>query len=587
MKVFPTTNSDAILQAIGRSQAIIEFDLTGRILKANDNFCAALGYRSEEIVGQHHRLFVDPAEAGSPEYQAFWEKLAKGEYDRRQYRRIAKGGREIWIEASYNPVFRNGKPWKVVKIATDITAEKLKSAEDAGKLNALSRTQAVIEFNPDGQILTANENFLQVMGYSLEEIRGKHHSMFCDPDYARSQDYAQLWADLRANTPKAEEFMRIAKGGRKVFIQASYNPIVDEQGRVFKVVKFATDVTGRVQNVNDLGAGLKDMANGDLTVHIDEPFIPSLEQLRVDFNEAVHRLNDAMETVHRNAQTIASASSQVRTASEDLSRRTERQAASVEETAAALEEITQTVADSSRRAAEAGRLVADARLNADRSSTVVQNAIEAMSAIEGSSKEISNIISVIDEIAFQTNLLALNAGVEAARAGDAGRGFAVVAQEVRELAQRSGKAAKEIKTLITTSGNQVGQGVSLVNETGAALKSIRGQVDEININVAAIVEGAREQAVGLKEINVAVNTIDQGTQQNAAMVEESSTASASLASEASALFGLVSQFRLRGFTAATKPTPMTASALTRVPAVAKRAASVVGNTAIKEDWESF
>ena len=534
----------AVLEAVGRSQAIIEFDLTGHILTANENFCKTLGYELAEIKGKHHRMFVDPAEAASPEYTAFWDRLAQGHYDRRQYRRITKSGREIWIEASYNPVFRRGKPYKVVKFATDITESKLKSAEDSGKLDALSRAQAVIEFTPTGEILTANDNFLKTLGYQLSEIVGKHHAMFCEPAYARSDDYARFWERLRNGEFFAEEFTRIGRAGNKVYIQASYNPIIGPDGKVFKVVKFATDVTGRVENVVTLGRGLQSLAGGDLCCDIPTTFIPSLDQLRVDFNQTAARLREAMRGIRENAKAIAAGSGEMKSAADDLSRRTEQQAASVEETAAALEVITQTVNDSSRRADEAGKLVIDARNNAEQSGEIVARAIDAMGAIEKSSREITNIIGVIDEIAFQTNLLALNAGVEAARAGEAGRGFAVVAQEVRELAQRSATAAKEIKTLISQSGEQVKTGVGLVRETGDALERIVTQVKEININVSAIVEGAREQAVGLREINAAVNTMDQGTQQNAALVEQSNAASHSLASEAQALFQLLAEFRV-------------------------------------------
>lgn len=421
---------------------MIEFDLSGMILTANENFCRALGYELREIVGQHHRMFVEPAYASSAEYKAFWTKLSAGKFDQQQYKRLGKGGREVWIEASYNPVFRRGRPVKVIKIATDITAQKLKSAEDAGKIDALSRAQAIIEFTPGGEVLGANDNFLAALGYSLAEIQGKHHSMFCEADYSRSEAYKEFWRKLASGQLIADEFMRVGKGGRKVYIQASYNPIFDLNGKVFKVVKFATDVTARVENVEQLAYCLTNFADGDLSQTIVKPFIPSLERLRTDFNSASEKLKGAMATVAENAKAISAGSNEIRTAADDLAKRTEQQAASVEETAAALEEITTTVKDSSRRAEEAGQLVARTRDHAEHSGQVVRDAIGAMDQIETSSREISNIIGVIDEIAFQTNLLALNAGVEAARAGEAGKGFAVVAQDVRELAQRSGEGRK-------------------------------------------------------------------------------------------------------------------------------------------------
>ncbi|MEX2744506.1 methyl-accepting chemotaxis protein [Rhizobium mongolense] len=588
------SDAKAILAAMNRSQAIIEFDLTGKILKANANFCAALGYELSEIVGQHHRMFVEPAEASSNDYREFWARLNRGEFDQRQYKRIGKGGKEIWIEASYNPVIRGSKPYKVVKFATDITAQKLKAAEDAGKLNALSRAQAVIEFTPKGEILSANENFLTALGYQLPEIQGRHHSMFCDSAYTSSDDYRRFWQRLEGGEFVTDEFLRIGKGGKKIYIQASYNPIFDMNGKVFKVVKFATDVTARVNNVDQLAGSLQALSDGDLTQEVATPFIPTLEKLRIDFNAATSKLRKAMQGVSENATGIAAGAQQIRSASDDLSKRTEQQAASVEETAAALEEITTTVADSSNRAEEAGQLVRKTRDNAERSGTVVRSAVDAMGKIETSSAEIGNIISVIDEIAFQTNLLALNAGVEAARAGDAGKGFAVVAQEVRELAQRSAKAAKEIKELITASNEHVKSGVALVGETGKALEEIVAQVNQVNANVIAIVESSKEQATGLKEINTAVNTMDQGTQQNAAMVEESTAAAHSLAREADALFQLLGQFNIGGGMTSRQMRPAVATAASKPvisPArtrAAKVAAAFQGNAAVAGgDWEEF
>lgn len=360
-------------------------------------------------------------------------------------------------------------------------------------------------------------------------------------------------------------------------------------GKVFKVVKFATDVTERMSAINALGGALKALAEGDLTQNLASPFVPSMEVVRKDFNEAVAGLHEAMRTVETNANAIASGAQEIRSAADDLARRTEQQAASVEETAAALDEITTTVGDSSRRADEAGTLVAKTRSGAEKSGEVVKKAIEAMGQIENSSREISNIIGVIDDIAFQTNLLALNAGVEAARAGEAGKGFAVVAQEVRELAQRSASAAKDIKALITTSGEQVKNGVSLVDETGKSLQEILAQVHDVHTNVAAIVEAAREQSTGLREINQSVNSMDQATQQNAAMVEQSTAASHAMAREADALHELIRRFRLSGGTQAAQRTPVASPApAAQLHAVARTMrAPRAATAAAVENWEEF
>ncbi|TAU19261.1 methyl-accepting chemotaxis protein [Rhizobium leguminosarum] len=324
--------------------------------------------------------------------------------------------------------------------------------------------------------------------------------------------------------------------------------------------------------VTALGDGLRRLAAGDLASHIDEPFVAHLDALRADFNNSVEKLNETLHTVGANARAIGAGANEIRSSADQLSQRTEQQSASVEETAAALEEITTTVRDAAKRTEEASQLVARTRLGAEKSGEIVRKAVSAMQQIEKSSGEISNIIGVIDDIAFQTNLLALNAGVEAARAGEAGKGFAVVAQEVRELAQRSAKAAKEIKALISTSGTHVQTGVSLVGETGKALDAIVAEVQEINQHVHAIAEASREQSIGLQEINTAVNSMDQGTQQNAAMVEESTAASHNLATEAAALNNLLGQFRLTGTGGFTTSAPI-APAHTAAPRAAARPAA--------------
>lgn len=579
-----------MLDAISRSQAVIEFDLKGNILTANKNFCAALGYELTEIVGKHHRIFCDNTLATSRAYDEFWASLARGEFQAKEYRRVRKDGSVIWIEASYNPVFRSGKPYKVIKIATDITAKKIKAVDDAGKLEALSRSQATIEFLPDGTIITANPNFCATVNYDLKEIEGKHHRMFCDPAYAASTDYANFWPRLASGEFISDEFVRYGKNGKEIWIQAAYNPVVDDAGNVVKVVKFATDVTPRMSAISALAGALRSLAEGDLVQRLDTSFVPSMEKLRADFNEVVGKLQATMQTIAHNASTIASGSGEIRIAADQLSQRTEQQAASLEETAAALEEITTTVADASQRAGEAGKLVLRTREHAEHSGDVVQQAISAMDAISRSSGEITNIIGVIDDIAFQTNLLALNAGVEAARAGEAGKGFAVVAQEVRELAQRSAIAAKEIKSLINTSRQQVASGVDLVGKTGDALRDIQSQMGEIDANVSAIVEASREQANGLKEINQAVNIMDQATQKNAAMVEETTAASHGLANEADNLYELLRQFKISREAAASSHQPLDrkAATVTRLQAPQQTRfapAKTFGNAAA--EWAEF
>ncbi|MCV3764941.1 methyl-accepting chemotaxis protein [Rhizobium sp. TRM95796] len=542
--IFDLTSNAAIVHALNRSLAVIEFSMDGKILSANENFLKVMGYGAEEIVGKHHRLFVDPAYASSPDYQKFWSDLNSGSFAQNQYRRLAKGGREVWIEASYNPILRGGRPYKVVKFATDITASRKKAAEDRGKLEAVSRTQAIIEFTPDGEILTANDNFLSTMRYSLNEIVGKRHAIFCEPDYARSDAYRQFWKKLASGEHAHDQFMRLDKSGNPVFIQASYNPVFDDSGRVFKVVKFATDVTARVRVVKELGAGLARLADCNIRQTIDTPFSAEFEPLRHDFNSSLGAFQKTLESVLAETQTLKDNSQRMNSGADELSLRTHDQADALRQTTRSLDAVTERVNSSMTATQGARDLVINAMNSVNASTQVLQDTTAAMERIETASAEIGKIISVIDEIAFQTNLLALNAGVEAARAGDAGKGFAVVAQEVRELAQRSANAAKEIKALIENSGREVQDGVRLVDATGDGLQRIAGIVRAIDDNMQALTAGAAEQASSLSDINSAVSQIDAMTQQNATMVKQSKSISEHLASGATKLSDLVNQFKL-------------------------------------------
>ncbi len=238
----------AIYQALDRVQAIIEFELDGTVVSANENFLGLFGYEVNEVIGKHHRMFCDPAYVESDAYAEFWKKLGRGEFQMAEFKRLAKGGREIWLQASYNPVLdKDGKPVRVVKFATDVTASKLQIAEYEGKIRAIERAQAVIEFELDGTVITANENFLRIFGYKLDDVVGKHHRIFCDTGYAESLDYARFWQKLGRGEYEADEFKRITKDGAEVWLQASYNPIFDMEGRPLKVVKFASDITVEVQ----------------------------------------------------------------------------------------------------------------------------------------------------------------------------------------------------------------------------------------------------------------------------------------------------------------------------------------------------
>jgi methyl-accepting chemotaxis protein len=532
-----------VLAALNSQVMVLELAPNGTILDSNDVFCAFIGLDLASIKGKRHSVLVDPAVANSPEYKEFLAKIARGECFSQEARRCDKTGREKWLQAHYCPVVgARGALHKVVAIGVDITAAKQHAAENAGKIDAISRVQAMIEFTLDGKVVAANPNFLNLLGYRLEEIQGQHHSMFVDPAYASSPEYQEFWAKLKSGEFIAAEFKRIGKGGREVWIQASYNPIFDLNKQVTKVVKFATDITGRVEAVNQIGAGLSRLAEGDLTQRLATAFIPALEPLRQDFNASIDALEKSMTAIGVSTRAIGSGTGEISAAADDLSQRTEHQASSLEETSASLEQVTTTVKKTAEGAKHARDVVNTAKLDAEKSGEVVREATAAMAAIDKSSKQIGQIIGVIDEIAFQTNLLALNAGVEAARAGDAGRGFAVVASEVRALAQRSAEAAKEIKNLISSSATQVDLGVDLVGQTGKALERIVAQVVEIDNVVSAIAKSAEEQAGALQQVDRAVSQMDQSTQRNAEMAQQTTAAARALAVQTGELEGLTSRF---------------------------------------------
>jgi methyl-accepting chemotaxis protein len=593
----------AKFDAISKSQAVIEFNLDGTVVTANKNFLDTLGYTLEEIQGKHHRMFVDPAYAQGPEYRGFWEKLNRGEFDAAEYKRIGKGGKEVWIQASYNPLFdKAGKPYRVVKFAVDVTAAKLRNADFEGQLQAVSKAQAVIEFKMDGTILTANDNFLKVLGYSLDEIKGRHHRMFAESAYAQTQEYKSFWEKLNRGEFDAGEYLRVGKGGKEVWIQASYNPIFDMNGKPFKVVKYATDITqqkleqfakerakevyrkevdrivlagkeGRLsdrgdlalldadwkpvmQGINDiidaivepiaeLRGKLEKAASGDLTAYVTGDYKGDHQLLKNALNDTLDSLNDILGQVSTAAEQVASGSRQVSDSSQALSQGATEQASSLEEITASMTEMAGQTKQNAENATQANQLATASRANAEKGNQLMQEMVKAMADIDESSQSISKIIKAIDEIAFQTNLLALNAAVEAARAGVHGKGFAVVAEEVRNLAARSAKAAKETTEMIEGSIKKVNLGSDIAKKTAESLSEIVTGVGKVTDLVGEIAAASNEQAQGIGQVNQGLTQLDQVTQQNTSSAEESAAASEELSGQAGQLKTTISRFKLK------------------------------------------
>jgi methyl-accepting chemotaxis protein len=392
---------------------------------------------------------------------------------------------------------------------------------------------------------------LNTTGYSLDEIKGKHHRMFCEPAYTNSQEYANFWAKLNRGELDSGVSRRLGKGGKEVWIQASYNPIMDAKGKVYKVAKFATEVTAQKKAqlelelcIAEAQKSLAALAQGDLTQQMEGAYRGELEKIKESINAALTNLSHTITNVRDTVESVTAGSEQITKGSEDLSQRTSEQASALEETSASMEEMTSTVSQNAYNAKHANQLAIAARDIADKGGSVTARAIEAMGEINKSSRKIADIITVIDEIAFQTNLLALNAAVEAARAGEHGRGFAVVASEVRNLAQRAATAAKEIKDLINESIQRVTDGSELVNQSGKTLEEIVGSVKRVTDIIAEITAASQEQASGIDQVNRAITQMDDTTQQNAALVEETTSAAQSMKEQAVELLRQVEAFKV-------------------------------------------
>ena len=533
-------NAIAQAAAISKSQAVIEFDMNGKILSANQNFLDAMGYRLDEIQGQHHSMFVTADMRDSAEYRAFWAGLSRGEFQAAEYKRIAKGGREVWIQASYNPIpDSSGKPCKVIKFATDITAQKIRSMEDAGKIAAIGRAQAVIEFNLDGTIITANDAFLDALGYSLAEIKGKHHGMFVAPAERDGSAYREFWASLNRGEFRSGEYKRFGKGGREVWILASYNPILDDTGKAFKVVKFASDVTAQKLKAADWEGQIEAIGKSQAVIEFDmdgmvlnanSNFLGALGYSLAEIKGKHHSLfvkpcdrdgeayrafwaslkrgdfqSGEFERVGKGGRQVwiqasynpirdlngkpfkvvkyaADTTAQViaRMKSESVRGMMESVAAGAEQLNASVREISEAMVKSKDTASVA----------VDRVEVADQQA-QRLSAAAGS---MSSIVQLIGDITGQINLLALNATIESARAGEAGRGFAVVAAEVKNLANQAKQATDKI-------GQEIGNLNGISSDVVDALDAIKNAIQTVSEYVSTTAAAVEEQSTVTGEMS--------------------------------------------------------------------------------------
>ncbi|MED5612865.1 PAS domain-containing methyl-accepting chemotaxis protein [Janthinobacterium sp. P210005] len=545
------------IDAISKAQAVIEFRLDGTVLDANDNFLKSVGYTLDEIKGKHHRMFCLPDYANSDDYAQFWHKLGQGQFDAGEYKRLTKDGREIWLNASYNPIFdTEGRPFKVVKFASDVTALKKRNAEYEGKVSAIGKAQAVIEFDMQGNVLDANDNFLAVMDYDLSDIKGEHHRMFCEPEYASSAEYKKFWQKLNRGEFDAGRYKRLGNHGKVVWIQATYNPILDLNGKPYKVVKFAIDISEQVnlensiqskaandsRKVNALLESVARAAQGDLTCNIvpegDEP----IDLLAGGISKMIVDLRGVIGNVVSAANGFADASHAIAERATGVAVGTQALGATVEEMNASIDGLTFSINSIAENTSNADYLAKATQQEAEAGARAVAKSIEAMDLINRSSEDIGEIVKVISEIANQTNMLAFNAAIEAARAGEHGLGFSVVADEVRKLAERSSQATKEISKLINESVKRVSTGSEISRQASDAFDKIVSGVAKTTLAISDISKAANEQLLTAREVSTAIQYIAEETEKSAANCDSIARSTDGLNERAGSLNQTVSGF---------------------------------------------
>jgi methyl-accepting chemotaxis protein len=570
----------ALIRAVSRSRAIIEFSITGETLSANANFLKIFGYTLEEVQGMPYTFFLSPADRESKETRELWDGLARGEFYSGIYRHLGKAGNTIWLQTTINPVFdEQHRPYKVAYFASDVSATKESGADYQSQLEALDKSQALIDFNIDGIILHANQNFLNLMGYSLEEIKGKHHSMFLDPHQRDTQAYRDFWTQLRNGQFWFGEAKRRHKAGRDIYLNATYNPVFDLNGRVYKVLKTGTDITEQVRvrteaqaaearekqetqerqiKINNLLEVVAAAAEGDLTREITVSGTDVAGQMAEGLGRLLADLRKSIASIGHTATSVASSSHELSSISQQLSSSSQSEAQQANGVSSASEQVSSNVSIVASSADEMLASIREISKSASEAARVAKSAVtlanattQTISKLGISSQEIGKVIKVITSIAQQTNLLALNATIEAARAGEAGKGFAVVANEVKELAKETAHATEEISQKIESIQSDTKAAITAI----ADVSEIINQVNDISGTIASAVE---EQTATTNEIGRNVSDAARGTRDIAQNIRHLATsagettaaargiqeAAQSLTEMSSELAILVNRFRL-------------------------------------------